>query len=377
MNDILMKAMISDFERDIFCEEKVFVDPVWLNGTVAPSHPDFFLQPMIAEKRARLIPTLRALGFVITFDENVSSKNITFLNACFDGAKTNTEFVEYEKRWKAKISEILRGGKIKEPLSVTFKDYLKDPFFASVLKNEYAQRGMDKFLIETPEQLEKVKAFHKSFEVQFIHDYVESSIFQQRIETPSEYNTSLRVLATSAGDVLASSLKYNKPTQVLKSEMGVMDKYLANPKSPFFLKSKSIVSNSAAGGDRIIIDGNPTSVKHDKKLLKMHGIDPGKPTVPVDVAEAATKIAETCERRLGIISGIDFIQNAEDGSWYFLEANHNPALNTYAQSRGISIKQDGAHENPLAQIDEYMEIQDLDLQIRIEALLAKDELLGK
>jgi len=373
MNDLLMKAMLSGFESNPFGEDKVFIDPVWLSCTVAPDHPDYFLGSFIAEKRAKLIPTLQALGFAITFDENTPSEDTTFLNACFDGAKTDSEFIAYETKWKAKISEILRGGKIKEPLSVAFKDYMKNPFFASVLKNEYAQRGMDKFLIETPEQLEKVKAFHKAFEVQFIHDYVESSVFQQRIETPSDYNTSLRVLATSAGDVLASSLKYNKPTQVQKKEMGVMDKYLADPKSPYFLKSKSIVSNSAVGGDRIILDGKPTSAKHDKKLLKMHGIDPGNPTVPFEVANAATKIAHNCERRLGVISGMDFIQNAEDGDWYFLEANHNPALNTYAQSRGMNVNQPDTKENPFASIANYMTIQDLDLELRVQALLSKDE----
>ncbi len=282
---------------------------------------------------------------------------------------------EYVTKKNSKIFFCLSSEGITEPYSITFPiDSFPNnlPPLPLVLKNEESQGGMEKFIIRTPKQLATLKRFYNEIdayarqkaidevkrEYSFISDlefdenghsnspisiyfidykkeFHQSMRIQKFVKTPTKYNTSLRVLTSSSGDILASSIKYSESSSNKEEKFyGLFDKYLSDPSSPYFLESESITSNTIAGGNNILL-GKTDYSKLEQEILWAHNIDPTNAIVPLDVMKACTKIAINCRREIGAICGLDFIYDVEEKKWKYLEEHEYPMLYSYAINYGL------------------------------------------
>jgi hypothetical protein len=296
----------------------------------------------LTEARTALISELAAAGFPIAYDiDSVPENTIHLTNYAY---KTGNDQAQWKKSKEDKINRCC-GDIIPRPESLPFKEYILDPFFPAVFKSERIDRGIDKFFIETPEQLERIKQLRTEIlpNLPPRHQlYFDDCLFQRYIKPPDGLNSSMRVLAAASGDILASGLIYSLDTAVSqRTELSPFDMFFTDPKSPYFLDCKNILSNRAAGGS-IIALGAPGYNGEKKRILRAHGIDPSNPVLPDDMAKVAGDIARECNRELGIMCGVDFIYHAEEKKWYYIEANLNPSVGTYALSKGKKIPDDGS-----------------------------------
>lgn len=316
-----------------------------------------------------------AKGYKIVTDSKTVSDDAFFFTPCLDKHKNET-MEDYHQAKTNKIKNELGKAGIEEPLSVGifddgFDSVLPLPF---VLKNMESQGGENKYLIRTPEQLELLRRFYREinlyvrernarlanekwgydFKLEFdekghcldrrcidsinvpdIQKYIRKNVIMQRyIKTPTKYNTSLRVMISSSGDVLASSLKYAEANEEKQVEYYDLDEFLADPESPYYLNSESIVSNTVAGGNSILLD-KENYTELEREILEAHGIDPDNAGVPGSVLEAVKNVAKNCRREIGAICGLDFIYDDEEKKWKYLEEHEFPMLYSYAEKHGI------------------------------------------
>lgn len=339
------------------------------------------------------------MGYKVVTDSKTVDNNAFFFTPCLDKHINDTK-EDYNAKKKNKIYLYLLNEGITEPLTVSFPinsfpDSL--PALPLVLKNEESQGGMEKFLINKPEQLEILKRFYyeinpyarkKTIEkvkqkfsyykdlefdengrsnkgicidfVDYKKEFHENMIIQKYIKTPTQYNTSLRVLTSSSGDILCSSLKYSD-TAIIKDKKyhGLFDRYLSDPLSPYFLGGESIISNTVAGGKSILL-GKDNYSKHEQEILIAHGIVPNNANVPKNVMTACANIAVNCSREIGAICGIDFIFDEEERSWKYLEEHEYPMLYSYAEKYNLPYD--------CNVVDFYTTNQLLDMNVRLHAL---------
>lgn len=172
-------------------------------------------------------------------------------------------------------------------------------------------------------------------------------LFEEYIETPSDYNTSFRILTDCFGKVHYGILIRSEQEKGVKKIQDVLDvsgtkltsknivdlatlpgvstEVLLNaPSSPLYLGAKSIVSNVIKGGRRIFLNGGSVSDIKDREILTAHHIDPNKPQIPQELVEASSKIGPECRGDYPFV-GIDFLLG-KDGKYYYLETNLGPGL---------------------------------------------------
>ena len=181
------------------------------------------------------------------------------------------------------------------------------------------------------------------------------------IQTPTKYNTSLRVLTSSSGNVLASSLKYSNPVENNEEKhYGLFDKYLQDPSSQYFLDSESIISNTVSGGNSILL-GKESYKTIEQEILLAHDIDPNNTIVPETVMKSCVNIATKCKREVGAICGMDFIYDEEERAWKYLEEHEYPMLYSYAGKYSLPYDVNTK--------DFYTTNQLLDMKVRLHALV--------
>ncbi len=241
-----------------------------------------------------------------------------------------------------------------------------------VAKDTFENNGKNKFFLETHEQRIRFSAwmlYIQRFSEGRLHDqdYIEkliretssghfylntganpnwnrSWIFEEFVETPGDQYSSFRVLVDAYGaihyglvvrsgrrklDKKRLTIEPTKPLQDINptspDEKTIL---LTDPRSPFFLNSKSIVSNNPSDKRRVLLDGDPKSEEEERDILKALGINPDLPVIPIELTEAASKIGLAL--RAGIpFMGIDFMQRS-DGSFVLLEVNRGPFLSSKA-----------------------------------------------
>lgn len=98
-----------------------------------------------------------------------------------------------------------------------------------------------------------------------------------------------------------------------------------------------------------------------KAILEAHNIDKEHPEVPEEIRSVAANIMQECNKELGIIAGFDFIQNAKNGKWYYLENQAFPAIDEWAKNKGYDIPKAHNAKN-------YLKYLELDMAARYEAL---------
>lgn len=389
--------------QEIYIDPEAFyIKPEWINrninAVIMPDMPVGHNNP-VYEAYKDMFKYLYAMGYKIVTDSKTVDNGAFFFTPCLDKHINDTK-EDYVAKKKNKIELCLMDEGITEPLTVSFPvDSFPNslPSLPLVLKNEESQGGIEKFLIKTPEQLEKLKKFYNEInsydrkrsieEVKRKYSYYENlefdengrsnrgicidfvdykkefhknMILQRFVKTPTQYNTSLRVLTSSSGDILCSSLKYSVPSiNNDKKYYGLFDRYLSDPSSPYFLGSESIISNTVAGGNSILL-GKDNYSELEQEILIFHGIDPNKSDLPKNVMDACINMAINCSREVGAICGIDFIFDEEERSWKFLEEHEYPMLSSYAEKHNLPY-------DPNA-IDFYTTNQLLDINVRLQAL---------
>lgn len=221
------------------------------------------------------------------------------------------------------------------PVTLSVDDFLENAFLPVVFKNITANRGEDKYLIETKSQLQKIVALFELPESKKINLKSEF-VVQEYIKGFEGINSSIRVFSTCTGDILSSMflVSTNKSAEQRTKKYGVdvfnPCEYLSDPSSPYYLNSKNIISNAAGGGRVIPLNAQTTNLNADEEiLLTLHGINVETLDLPKIVVEQSKKAATFWGSKKGIVLGIDFIYNSNDKNWYYLETNRNPSVDGY------------------------------------------------
>ena len=385
--------------------EELFINPEFVNtelhAIVLPNRPADKTNP-VYEAYKELFSVLFTKGYKIITDERMADDNTFYFTPCCD-RKINKTKEEYDLKKAQKVKECLRENGIVEPLTIKFPadSFPTDlPELPLILKNEETHGGQEKFIISTEEQLQRLKDFYQYSYTGYIEDrkreireklnymgqnievddrghtnvgwtypiidykkmFHKTMLIQKYINTPTEYNTSLRILFSSLGDVIVASLKYSKPTYASQNEKfyGLFDKHLSDPKSRFYLGSKSVVSNTVAGGSSILL-GKERYTLEEQRILIAHGVNPLAPQVPSEIINACKRLANNCSRELGALCGMDFIYDVDEKRWKYLEEHEYPMLYSYCEKQGITYDEKAR--------DFYYLQQLVDIQIRIDVLV--------
>lgn len=231
---------------------------------------------------------------------------------------------------------------VKVPLTLSVDDFAKRIFLPVVFKNNTANRGEDKYLIENKEQLRRIMALFELPESKKINLKSEF-VVQKYIKSFDDINSSLRVFTTCTGEVLSSLFLVSKDIEPKKriKNFGVdifnPCEYLNDPTSPYYLNSKNIISNAAGGGKVIPLNLEISNLTADDKIiLTFHEINVETLSLPSTIIEQCKKIATFWGSKKGIVLGIDFIYNYKDNNWYYLETNRNPSVNGYRLFMGLN-----------------------------------------
>ena len=344
----------------------VFVEPEWITGKTClftiTNNRDYITGMIgLTKIRKEFIKRLESEGFVITHDKHDTKSDVIYLNMNNEAISfDNDDIADYKKLLDERVFDA-GGEKLYYPYSLKFEEYLNNPFYPAVLKNELMNGGKDKFFIETPKQFEIVKKFYDRYkEDDRLKPSFDCSIFQQFIKTPTEHKTYMRVLMSASGDVLGASLKYSRASVEVRPAAGTFEKFFWDKKSEFYLNCKGMFNYYSGGGD--INFGKNRLNYEEREILIAHGINPDNPIVPEDVLEVSANIAVKCNKEIGILCGLDFIYNEKDKKWYYLEMQAFPAIDEWAIPRKIKIKE-------VRDIRDYIKMNALDLEARHEALM--------
>lgn len=222
---------------------------------------------------------------------------------------------------------------IKRPGYTTGRRELEDPKERTepyVLKDTLINRGINKLLVEKPEDHEKVLAFLETLTPQEL-DHV---LLEDFIETPTEYGTSYRVTTTATGHIQAATLNRTAEPILVKpvAPDDVTDAWmpLVDPSSRLHIKPRKITSNIISGGraiplqtDRYSLTNLPMSWEDDDVLI-FHGIDERDRRLPKEIADVAVRSSLALGPSLGLQLGVDILVDRGLNP-YLLEVNNWPS----------------------------------------------------
>lgn len=340
---------------------------MWLNGD---SELFGILDPVLhrmgniilTRERSEFIRQLKEKGFKVTSNKKDIDENTIFL--VVDETLTHEDIHDisgYKKKFDA-IMFANGGENFHYPKTVKPTEYFANPFYPAVFKNEARNGGVDKFLIENPYQAKKLEMFYRrSMMDPLFRSEWKSVILQQRIKTPTEYDTYMRVLVAGSGEVLGSSLKCSRLMPRSCTLDGLFERALIRPDSPYCIGVKKMF-NYYSGGESISLE-KPGALDEEKRhILEAHGFDPDNLHVPDEVLDVCQNLMSRCPKELGVICGIDFILNKADGKWYYLENQSSPAINEWAIPRGVNVPE---HTD----FTSYLAILSVELRARYEAFM--------
>lgn len=345
---------------------KVYIEKLWISGETClyniSNRTDYFkAKRFITEKRNEFVNKLRSEGFNVVFDRSeIDEDTICLIMDDTSLCSEDKSIKEYKNAFDKKIAESA-GLNFNYPVSKALEDYLENPFFPAVFKNELVNGGVDKFLVENSEQVEIIKKFYDKYKDDpKFRDSLECVIMQQYLETPSKYATYLRVLVGGNGDVMGASLKYSARSTSESNLSGLFEVIFLNPNSEYFINARPMF-NYYSNGQNISFN-QPRYSSEKASVLAEHGFDSTAPQLPYEVLDVCENIMRNCNREIGVLCGIDFMLNKFDNKWYYLENQAFPAIEEWAQSNDIKIS---ASRN----LNGYLKYLELELQVRYEALM--------
>lgn len=159
--------------------------------------------------------------------------------------------------------------------------------------------------------------------------------FEEFIVTPTDFLTSFRVIVdglgrihygvvyrVKRGEFLDDCLSPHEPLVARPGEP--IAGLLLDPRSPFYLHSQSIVSNSGKEEPPIFLDGKMQNDPQIRKVMAQLSLDPDNPDLP-DKLKAVCSALGRLNRAICPFIGVDFILGT-DGRFRFLEVNHFPQI---------------------------------------------------
>lgn len=346
-------------------KQLLFVNDEWLQGKLCLRYvtnpiEKAHARTLLEQTRRKFLAKLEQEGFEITMDKGVLEDAIYLIMNEVSLADKNVSFKDYEKILNDKL-QAAGGSDMNVPYTISVEEYFNNPFFPAVFKNELANGGIDKFLIKNSEQLAIFKDYYdKHHNDKKTKDLLDMSVFQQYIETPTKYKTYIRVLMGASGEIMGASLKYSSLVKDHKDLKGFFEKIFCDSNSPYYLNCDSMFGYYSDGGE--ISFSQPKYSREKQEILLAHDIDPTNPQVPEGIRKVASNIMEKCNKELGIICGMDFIQDVTDGKWYYLENQAFPAIDEWAKPKGYRI--------PTAKsVKDYLKYLDIELDARYAALM--------
>ncbi len=208
---------------------------------------------------------------------------------------------------------------------------------------------------EVPKLLERVRKQELTDdEIKQIDPYNHWTL-EEYVDTPSDYNTSYRIVVDGYGNFHYGQVNKSGHTKemkkiVIEGKKGVVffdrpvklgdDTFslLTHERSPLFIDSRDFRSNIAQGGERILLNGKASVSDTNRDVLTALGIDPDRPEVPAEILEMAQKVGIASRDTYPYV-GVDFIQD-RNGKYYFLEANIRARLNP----EGLDLSDDKSQE---------------------------------
>lgn len=260
----------------------------------------------------------------------------------------HTTLESYKKAVDKRIQDSLLQNGISKPQTVQFRynDLIEHKYqIPFVLKNENQNGGREKFLINNEhdyENLIKACKYLISRNLLFLtpeeqkdqrnlidyNKYLNLNFnVQEYISTPTEFNTTVRILTSSSRDLLYAALKYNKPENYVDDT--TLLGYLLSEVYP--LSTKSIVSNTLSGGENILL-GEAKYGDFESRLLHSHNITSDQFR---RLIETSASINQEFHSELGIICGFDYIYSQDKNKWYLLEYHSRPMVGDYSKRQGI------------------------------------------
>ena len=296
------------------------------------------------ESDPKLYMNLMYKGYTIVNDIRDTESSTIYLTGRRQDYVCKTT-LEYKNMVDKKIQGLLSENDIVKPKTEKFSyqdlvDYkYKIPF---VLKNENQNGGREKFLIANEEDYEKlidactflikgklVSERNTDLKYKIDYDkYLDTNFsVQDYIETPSKFNTTVRLLTSSSNDLLYAALKYNTKEEYIDDT--TLLGYLLSSK--YKLSSKSIVSNTLSGGKNLLI-GEYNYKENARRLLDAHNIDSDQFK---NVVKTSQDIHEELKSELGILCGFDYIYDKNKQKWFLLEYHSRPMVGDYSRRQDI------------------------------------------
>lgn len=304
--------------------------------------------------------------------DQFTSRGFTTIQGGTFNASNPLEFgISYDSE-----AQHLRDRRLAAKLGIDMPhDFTPEAILASdapvVVKDPASDRGQNKYLLETREQKIKFIAWallkkqlgelydspqrhdiinriltqvaEGNFEDAFINERgdIDRWIFEEYIDSPGDYNTSVRVVVDALGtihyaQIARSDAKRGEQLPDASFDFSLLDEhgmlpglpfsvFLTHPSSPFYLKSKKIVSNIARGGKPLILNGERVEDPADRKILEDLGVDPDNPRLPQALAAQASALGKEFRGEYPIV-GEDFMLRDNTGVGVLLEVNKTPQL---------------------------------------------------
>lgn len=298
------------------------------------------------ETDPKLYVKLLSKGYKLVCNINDADKDTIYVTGRRQDNEVKTT-LEYKNKVENRLQELLREKDIVKPntsklsLDDLFSHKYKVPF---VLKNESQNGGREKFLINTEEDYANlVQACSLLLEPVLLNSlircnderalidyskYLSNFSIQEFINTPTEYNTTVRLLTSASNDLLYASLKYNEKEEY-RDRTSLLGVLLSDI---YPLSTKSIVSNTLSGGKNLLL-GEPSYNRQERELLESHNINS---ELFKHLVDSSKDVHEALRKELGIICGFDYIYDKERDKWFLLEYHSRPMVGDYSKRQGIS-----------------------------------------
>lgn len=354
---------------------KIYVEKDWLSGDsclfmIQNPFEKATLKSKLSGLRKKFVQKLEDEGYAVVYKlDDVTDDTIYLSMEPTALGPLDLDEKEYKRLFDEKMASS-GGENFNYPSTASLTDYFEEPFFPAVFKNELTNGGEDKFLIENAEQLEKIKDFYSKYkDKEPYKSNFNFVVFQQYIETPSDYKTYLRVLAGGNGEPLGASLKYSARSTGKANGFSLFENVFLNPESEYFIGAEKMF-NYYSGGENINFP-QPRYSAEKQRVLRDHGFDDENPEIPAEVLDVCRNIMLGCNPELGVLCGFDFMLNKYDGKWYYLENQAFPAIEEWAARKGVSLPSSHSTKG-------YLQYLELELQARSDALkLAVNEKLNE
>jgi len=246
--------------------------------------------------------------------------------------------------------------------------------------------GLNKYLLESPEQKAKFLAAWLNYDFILQHTYISMQgnfrfdralthevgaltekvssgtvfeekqedipyldggiLFQEVIENPGNRYTTFRVLADASGQVqyvalIISPHKKNerilkrdrrrKPMsvatlneEVLGTHIKLLDNLYTQPQSPFYLGAKSITSYHDEKSEEYILEGQQFDDPELRQLIADHGMDPDHATPSPHLVDIGSRLGRAF-RGYSPYGGFDLMLDKK-GNFIYIEGNEAPGI---------------------------------------------------